>query len=401
MCHVVLGTIYCWANFLSYLPPGLQFFDGLEHVGQTPDAVQVMPFTLIAQNLGLPLGAKIDKAVGPRLTSLFGCSLHVLGVFLSSFQTRLAPFILCYSLLAGLGVGIVYTVPMRAGWTWFPNSIGLVNGICLFGFGAGALVFNKVGTSFAQSGIPWSSMLRNLAAIYAVISIAGALLIKEKKASSSVVGAPRLEAKSILKKSATFSQALRSNRFKLLWLIGINAFTPGLTVMGLYKQFGTSDATAVVSDDSFLSLVGGLGALSSGCGRLILGRYIDLVGFNRAWTSTTLLQIFNMLVLPLTKHSKLAFGAGVCSSLLCLGGSNAMFITVNAQTFGLCNQGEIYSVLFSAVSLGSLFGAKLAIALLPTIGWRGVFTVQACMAFSNLGLLAILRNEVTKPAPWH
>ena len=400
LCHIILGTIYCWANFMSYLPPSLQFFDGLEHAGKTPDAVQVMPFTLIAQNLGLPLGAKIDKAVGPRLTSLFGCSLYFLGILMSSYQTRLAPFMLFYSLVAGLGVGIVYTVPMSAGWTWFPHSIGLVNGICLFGFGAGALIFNKVGTSFAQSGMSWNSMLRHLAAIYGVVSMFGALLIKQKETGLGAIRASLSRAKPDHKKGATFAEALKSRRFWLLWLIGFNAFTPGLTVMGLYKRFGSSDPSAVVCDDSYLSLVGGLGALSSGCGRLLLGRYIDMVGFNRAWSTTVVLQIFNMLVLPLTTHSKLLFGLGVCSALLCLGGSNAMFITINAQTFGVRNQGEIYSVLFSAVSLASLFGARLAAALLPSIGWRGVFTVQACMCICNLGLLSVLRKEVKKPAPW-
>ena len=84
-----------------------------------------MPLALIAQNLGLPLGAALNKAYGPRVTSLIGVGLYVAGVYISSYMTRLAPFMLFYSLFAGLGVGATYTTPMIAGWTWFPKSKGV------------------------------------------------------------------------------------------------------------------------------------------------------------------------------------------------------------------------------------------------------------------------------------
>ena len=122
LAHFILGTMYCWGNFLSYAPQSLLFFDGLAHPGLTPDAVQVMPLGLIALNVGMPVGAWTNKKYGPKLTTLVGCSLMVLGTFLGSFMTRLAPFMLCYSLLAGFGTGMSYSTPMQAGWTWFPQT---------------------------------------------------------------------------------------------------------------------------------------------------------------------------------------------------------------------------------------------------------------------------------------
>ena len=47
-----------------------------------------------------------------------------------------------------------------------------------------------------------------------------------------------------------------------------------------------------------------------------------------------------------------------------------MFLTINAQTFGVRNAGEIYSVLFSAVPIGSLVGMKLSITILKHFGTR-------------------------------
>ena len=47
MAHLVLGTLYCWGNFITYAPDSLLFFDGLAHPGMTPDAIQVLPTSLV------------------------------------------------------------------------------------------------------------------------------------------------------------------------------------------------------------------------------------------------------------------------------------------------------------------------------------------------------------------
>ena len=246
LAHLILGSMYCWGNFLSYMPKNLLFFDGAMRAGVTPDAVQVMPLALIGINVGMPVGARLTKALGPRATTLLGCALMALGTFLGSFQTRLAPFMLWYSGLAGIGTGLAYSTPMIAGWSWFPASKGLVNGLTLFGFGAGAYVFNAVGTGLAAKGLPWGPMLRRLAAIYAAAALTGAAFVKAKPELSSadecevtenVLGAvspPEFcEAP-----GAEFGEAVASARFRILWLVGLFAFMPGITMMGLYKVCG-------------------------------------------------------------------------------------------------------------------------------------------------------------------
>ena len=161
-----------------------------------------------------------------------------------------------------------------------------------------------------------------------------------------------------------------------------------------------SDPLRVVADDKFLSAVGGLGAVMSGFGKLLGGQLADKIGFLKGYTATTVLQVATMLLLPYTAGNRAAFAAAVCSALFCLGSSIAMYVTCNAQTFGTRNAGEIYSVLFSALALASVTGAKLTAVLLGSVGWSGVFKVLAAMGLANLGFLALLRSEVAKPAPW-
>jgi hypothetical protein len=135
--HMTLGTMYCWGSFIGYLPPTMRFFDGGAANGRQPDALLVIPLLIVSQMAAMPIGAKLNVAVGPRNAMLIGTLVMNLGILFASTTDRLLPFILGYSVLFGGGVGLGYTAPMQAGWGWFPKAKGLVNGIVLLGFGFG------------------------------------------------------------------------------------------------------------------------------------------------------------------------------------------------------------------------------------------------------------------------
>ena len=150
LVHLTLGTLYCWGNFISYSPLSLRYFDGsLERKGQ-PESLFVIPFTLIAQALAMPFGPALTKAIGAPATMLLGSWITALGVYLASFQTKLLPFLLFYSLIFGTGVGLSYTAPMIAGWKWMPDNRGLVSGGILTGFGVGGFIFSLLGSKIVN-----------------------------------------------------------------------------------------------------------------------------------------------------------------------------------------------------------------------------------------------------------
>ncbi len=104
LAHLTLGTFYCWGNFLSYSPPYLRYFTPELRHGGPPDALYVMPFTMIAQAIIMPFGPHLVKHLGAAKTLLLGSWIAALAVYFASFQTRLWPFIAFYSLLFGGGV---------------------------------------------------------------------------------------------------------------------------------------------------------------------------------------------------------------------------------------------------------------------------------------------------------
>jgi hypothetical protein len=54
----------------------------------------------------------------------------------------------------------------------------------------------------------------------------------------------------------------------------LGSATAGLNTASVYKQFGASHA--LLNDDNFMALVGGLGALCNGLGRLFWGKYVTI-----------------------------------------------------------------------------------------------------------------------------
>jgi OFA family oxalate/formate antiporter-like MFS transporter len=88
---------------------------------------------------------------GPRVVPLTGGFLYGFGVFLASFSAnKLWWLYLSYGVIGGIGVGFAYIVPIAVLVKWFPDRRGLITGIAVGGFGAGALVTAPLATRLIQ-----------------------------------------------------------------------------------------------------------------------------------------------------------------------------------------------------------------------------------------------------------
>ena len=312
LAHFTFGSVYCWANFNSYAPAELR-------------SDFVFPLTVVAQCLTMPFGPIIVKKLGARATLLLGCWVMSSGVYLSSFAKNLTSFTFCYSIMFGCGVGISYAAPMMAGWSWLPNSKGLISGAILTGFGIGGFFFNILSTSMINpKGVDpihgvfpdeiknqFPVMLRRLALIYTCISAFGALLITEPVAvvvtADEEIGYENdkdKERKSLAAEvlGVTIMEALNSSQFWLMWLMIITSASAGLNVASMYKQFAS--LSPVLKGDSYQALTGGMGALFNGFGRLFWGSICDRIGFKTSFTILTLAQACIQLLYPYSPSSK-------------------------------------------------------------------------------------------------
>ena len=144
LMQMALGAVYAWSVFR--VPLSKQFHWSISQVTLT--------FTISIFVLGVAsfVGGLWLNKKGPRIVALTGGFLYGLGVFLASFSAdKLWWLYLSYGLIGGIGLGFGYIVPVAVLVKWFPDRRGLITGIAVGGFGAGALTTAPVATHLIQS----------------------------------------------------------------------------------------------------------------------------------------------------------------------------------------------------------------------------------------------------------
>ncbi len=142
--QLALGAVYAWSVFR--VPLAKQFGWSISEVTLT--------FTISIFVLGFAafFGGLWMNRKGPRVVAITGGALYGLGVFLASFSAnKLWWLYLSYGLIGGIGLGFGYIVPVAVLVKWFPDRRGLITGIAVGGFGAGALITAPLATRLIQT----------------------------------------------------------------------------------------------------------------------------------------------------------------------------------------------------------------------------------------------------------
>ena len=124
----MLGLVATWGNIVVYITSFFRIFDASITLQNT---FMVFPVTLCFGALAMQLGALLLDVLHPKLHLALGGSVLAGSVFAASFTTDFRLFLLFYSLLAGLGYGVVYILPLKNAWLFFPEHKGLVGGLIL------------------------------------------------------------------------------------------------------------------------------------------------------------------------------------------------------------------------------------------------------------------------------
>src|SRR5213594_4800836 len=141
--QIALGAVYAWSVFR--VPLAKQFGWSISEITLT-FTISIFVLGFAAFFGGLWLNRK-----GPRIVALTGGALYGLGIFLASFSHSLSWLYLTYGVLGGIGLGLSYIVPVAMLVKWFPDKRGLITGIAVGGFGAGALITAPLASRLIQT----------------------------------------------------------------------------------------------------------------------------------------------------------------------------------------------------------------------------------------------------------
>jgi len=379
--QIALGAVYAWSVFR--VPLAKQFGWSISEVTLT-FTISIFVLGIAAFFGGLWLNRK-----GPRIVALTGGTLYGLGVFLASFSAhKLWWLYLSYGLIGGIGLGFGYIVPVAVLVKWFPDRRGLITGIAVGGFGAGALVTAPVATRLIQT-VGVLSTFAYLGIAYLVVTVVAGFFMQNPPDGWRPGGwtPTASETSQRAGHDYTLSEALKTWQWYALWLLLFLNTCAGISIISqeapIFQEL--TGVSAVVAGGMV-----GVASLGNAVGRVLWAWVSDLITRRATFFVMFLVQVLLFWFLP-------NIGAATLMTLvtfvvlMCYGGGFGTMPAFTADYFGPKNVGPIYGLMLTAWGFASAFGPLFIAHMRETTGsYSGALRVIAgVMAVSTLLPIAV------------
>jgi OFA family oxalate/formate antiporter-like MFS transporter len=349
LMQIALGAVYAWSVFRG--PLVSQFGWSISEVTLT--------FTISIFVLGIAafLGGLWLTRSGPRIVAITGGILYGLGVFLASFSAnKLWWLYISYGLIGGIGLGLSYIVPVAVLVKWFPDRRGLITGIAVGGFGAGALITAPVATQLIQS-VGVLNTFAYLGIAYLIVTVVASLFMQNPPEGWQPEGWTPSASQTSQRagRDLTLGEALRTWQWYALWLLlFLNTFA-GISIISqeapIFQEL--VGASAVVA----ASMVG-IASIGNAFGRVFWAWVSDLISRRATFIVMFALQVLLFWFLPsiagVTLMTVVTFVV-----LMCYGGGFGTMPAFAADYFGSKNVGPIYGLMLTAWGTASAVGPLL------------------------------------------
>jgi OFA family oxalate/formate antiporter-like MFS transporter len=388
--QIALGAVYAWSVFRA--PLAKQFGWSISQITLT--------FTISIFVLGFAafLGGLWLNRKGPRIVALTGGALYGLGVFLASFSHTLSWLYLSYGLIGGIGLGLGYIVPVAVLVRWFPDRRGLITGIAVGGFGAGALITAPVATRLIQ-GIGVLNTFACLGIGYLVVTIISGAFMQNPPDGWKPEGWSPTASQASQRAGHDFAlgDALKTWQWYALWVLLFLNTCAGISVISqeapIFQEL--TGASAIVAAGMV-----GLASIGNAAGRVFWAWVSDLITRRATFAVMFILQVLLFWFLPnITTVSLMTILTFVV--LMCYGGGFGTMPAFAADYFGPKNVGPIYGLMLTAWGFASAFGPLLIAFMRETAGsYRGALhAIAGVMAVSILLPILVRPPRVSPEQP--
>lgn len=347
--QVALGAVYAWSVFRKPLSG--------EYDASVSTVNVAFTLTIVFLGISAYFGGLWMGKVGPRKVAMTAGLLYGAGVILASLASSSVTLLyLTYGVIAGIGIGLGYIVPIATLIKWFPDKRGVITGIAVAGFGAGAVLTAPIAKSLISSMGVFETFAV-LGVVYAVMVVGASLFIKNPPEGYKPEGwEPDTSERSDRSgRDFEFGQALRTWQWFALWTLLFLNVTAGIAVISeaapMTEEIAGASATAAAS---LVSLI----AIFNGAGRFAWAAFSDLIGRRWVFLAMFVIQAVVFFVLP-NASSYALFAALACVILFCYGGGFGTMPAFAADYFGSKNVGRIYGLMLTAWSAGGVVGPLL------------------------------------------
>jgi MFS transporter, OFA family, oxalate/formate antiporter len=356
--QIALGAVYAWSVFR--VPLSKKFGWSISEVTLTfTIAIFVLGFAAFFGGLWL-------NRKGPRVVALAGGAFYGVGVFLASFSAnKLWWLYLSYGVIGGIGLGLGYIVPVAVLVKWFPDRRGLITGIAVGGFGAGALITAPVATRLIQS-VGVLETFAYLGIAYLIVTLIAGSFLRNPPEGYKPPGwtptAAQLAQRAL--KDYGLGEALRTWQWWVLWLLLFLNTSAGISVISqeapMFQEL--AGVTAITAGGMV-----GIASLGNGVGRVFWAWISDMITRKATFAVMFAIQVVLFWIYP---HIGMAGMLTLVTFviLMCYGGGFGTMPAFSADYFGPKNVGPIYGLMLTAWSFASAFGPLLIARIRETSG---------------------------------
>jgi MFS transporter, OFA family, oxalate/formate antiporter len=395
--QICLGAAYGWSVFVAPL---------VSMTGWTLTQVSLnFTFAIAFLGLGTIIGGLWQDRSGPRPVAtvagvIYGISYLLAGWFAS--QHSLWGMYLSYGCLGGIGMGMGYITPVATITKWFPDRRGLMTGVAVAGYGAGALIMSPFAArSIAARGIPLTFEI--LGVVYLIVVVLAAQFYRNPPAGWRPEGWQPSGAVATAASTYDFSvaEAMRTPQFWMLMLMLFLNVSAGIMIISQ-----ASPMAQQLVHMTPLAAAGMVGLISifNGAGRVFWAFVSDYIGRARVYFLLYAIQAVVLFTLPhLTSVG--SFSAALAIIGLCYGGGFGTMPSFTADFFGSKYMGGIYGWILLAWGAAAIPSPILVARLRQTTGRydQAIYTVAVVMVVALVLPLIVRRPRPgslrAQPAP--
>jgi OFA family oxalate/formate antiporter-like MFS transporter len=388
LVNTFIGVLYSWSVIARFLQDDYGF---TSTQSQLPYMIACGVFALMM----FPGGRAQDK-LGPRIVITAGGICIALGFVLSSFFLTVAGLAVCFGIIFGTAMGLIYTSATPAAVKWFgPEKRGLIAGLVVAGFG-GSSIYTAPLAEYLIQGYGVSNTLLILGIVFGALAVLIATLIRNPPPgyvppAPSQTQKPKhtvqpQEARKI-RADYEWHEMVKTPQFYGLWFMYCFASLAGLLIIGHLATIALEQAASKLG----FVLVAILSVFNAG-GRVIAGILSDKLGRINTMLLVFGLQFINfVLFFSYTTEMSMLLGAAICGA--CYGANLTLFPATTADLYGTKNLGMNYGLVFSAWGVGGVFGGLLGGVVRDVTGtYVTAYLIAAALLLISIGLTFTTRK---------
>ena len=363
LIQICLGGVYAWSVFVL---PLRETYSMTTTQTQVIFGAEIVVFTITM----IFAGRLLDRW-GPRIVALIGGILFGFGYIFSSYSSgSFTGILIGNGILVGAAIGFGYVCPLSTCVKWFPKYKGLVTGISVAGFGAGAILLSSLADLLYKRGLTVLQVFYQVGLYYGLIIIFCSLFLT----------LPKETCKDKKQDTVPLGELIKQKKFWALFLGMFAGTFAGLIVIGNLQHIAISarlDPKTALFAISVLSIGNALGRLSWGALSDKLKKKVIPLSLIFLGTAIFLL-IPSAFSPPFFLFTAGAVGFG-------FGGCFVIYTANTAERYGVDSISSIYPLVFISYGFSGILGPALGGYLYDTTGnYTASIMMAAFVVFGGL-----------------